>query len=137
MCPFQSVIAKAKRAFDVVDRLKKVFLFSKLQFLVNFYFFKDSYRDVHVLHERKYELRSLTNKLDSLLDRPDIDLMNDDFESRQSKWLMDMAVSTVQIKATFFPLDLEIDASNSNHTPSFDDITEFGKWKQNFKVKHI
>lgn len=35
----------------------------------------------------------LSSRLESLLDRPDIDQMNEEFETRQSKWLLDMAVS--------------------------------------------
>ena len=46
-----------------------------------------------MIRDRRYDMMDLTSRLESLLDRPDIDQMNADFETRQSKWLLDMAVS--------------------------------------------
>ena len=54
---------------------------------------KETYKTDAMIRDRRYDMMDLTSRLESLLDRPDIDQMNADFETRQSKWLLDMAVS--------------------------------------------
>ena len=54
---------------------------------------KETYKTDAMIRDRRYDMMDLSSRLESLLDRPDIDQMNADFETRQSKWLLDMAVS--------------------------------------------